>query len=364
MRYYFTLFIMFLQSQMFAAKISGTFSATDTAKTLILTRMNYDTRTDSIEQRANVGAAKTFNFNITLTEPTLYNIATSSERVLLYLVVHPNDSIVLQIEGKKVSVSNSQETQYLLDYESNRLELYNKWLKPVYDSSKAAAKNHHKEKLEYWNKAQTDAMEQYKAGLSTWVLQPFFIESLAAIHHSMRFNPDKDVALMDSMVAVYKRKYPDYLLTRQLENKVSRFSKIAIGAIAPNFKSQNPKGDTIELSSIKGKYILLDFWASWCGPCRRESPTMVRIYNTYKDKGFTIISVSIDDSKEKWIKAIEKDHYTWTNLSDLAGWASPSCVLYSVSSIPGSFLLDADGRIIAKNLHGKDLENKLTELLK
>ena len=364
MKYLFTSFLLIFHLSLFAAKITGTFSASDTARTVTLTRMNYDTRNDSIEQRVHVGKDKKFSLTISLTEPAIYNIATTSERVLLYLVVKPGDSIGLQIEGKKVVVTNSPETQYLLDYEANRLAVYNKWLKPVYDSSKVAAQNGNKEKLEFWNKAQTNAMEQYKAGLSSWVLQPFFIESLAAIHHSLRFNPDKDIALMDTMVAAYKRKYPDYLLTRQLENKVSRYSRIAFGAIAPNFKSLNPKGDTVTLRSIKGKYILLDFWASWCGPCRQESPTLVRIYNAYKDKGFNILSVSIDDSKEKWIKAIEKDHYTWTNVSELQGWASPTSVLYSVSTIPGSFLLDAEGRIIAKNLRGKDLENKLIELLK
>lgn len=364
MKYLFIIFLFICQLSVFAAKISGTISASDTARTLTLTRIDYDTRNDSIVQKVKIGADRKFGLTITLTEPAVYNIATSTERVLLYLVVKPNDSIALQIEGRKISVSNSQETEYLLDYEAYRLEQYNKWLKPVYDSSKAAAKNGNREKLEYWNKAQTNAMEQYKDEVSAWVSQPFFIESLAAIHHSMRFDPDKDLALMDTMVAVYKKKYPDYLLTRQLENKVSRYSRIAFGTIAPDFKSLNPKGDTVALRSVKGKYILLDFWASWCRPCRQESPTLVRLYNAYKDKGFTILSVSIDDSKEKWIKAIEKDHYTWTNVSDLRGWASPASVLYSVSTIPGSFLLDTEGRIIAKNLRGKDLENKLVELLK
>lgn len=364
MKYLFISILFICYLPLFAAKISGTFSASDTVRAVILTRMNYDTRIDSLEQKVNIGADKKFSLTISLTGPAIYNIATSSEKVLLYLVVKPTDNIVLQIEGKNVHVSGSPETQYLLDYETSRLKIYNQWLRPVYDSSKAAVNTGNKEKLEYWNRQQTNAMEQYKAGLSAWVSQPFFIESLASIHHSLRFNPDKDIALMDTMAAIYKRKYPDYVLTKQLENKVSRYSRIAFGAIAPDFKSLDPKGDTVALRSIRGKYILLDFWASWCGPCRQESPTLVRIYNAYKDKGFTILSVSIDDNKQKWVRAIEKDHYTWTNVSDLAGWASPVSVLYSVSTIPGSFLLDADGMIIAKNLRGKDLENKLMELLK
>ncbi|MVM41703.1 redoxin domain-containing protein [Spirosoma sp. HMF3257] len=114
---------------------------------------------------------------------------------------------------------------------------------------------------------------------------------------------------------------------------------------------------------LSGKYTLVDFWASWCGPCRQESPTLVRLYTKYKGKGFAIVSVSIDTDKTRWENAIKKDGYTWENVSELDGYSGSTAALYTVTAIPNSFLLDKDGKIIAKNLRGKNLEDKLISLM-
>ncbi len=136
------------------------------------------------------------------------------------------------------------------------------------------------------------------------------------------------------------------------------------GDDAPEIKLADIDGKILPLSSLKGKYVLIDFWASWCGPCRMENPNVVRTYNKYKDKGFTIYSVSLDNAKPNWINAIQKDGLTWTNhVSDLKGWQSEGAALYSVRGIPATFLLDKNGVIIAKNLRGAMLDQKLAELL-
>jgi len=120
----------------------------------------------------------------------------------------------------------------------------------------------------------------------------------------------------------------------------------------------------IALSSLKGKVVLLDFWASWCRPCRAENPNVVKLYNKYKDRGFTVYSVSLDQNKDKWIAAITKDQLTWSNhVSELTGWKSSAGNKYGVSSIPKTFLIDANGKIIAYDLRGNDLEKKLSEIL-
>ncbi len=137
----------------------------------------------------------------------------------------------------------------------------------------------------------------------------------------------------------------------------------SVGQPAPDFQANTPDGKIIKLSDYKGKYILLDFWASWCGPCRRENPVVVQAYKTFKNKNFEILSVSLDEDNEKWKQAIKDDNLTWNHVSDLKGWDSDLAKLYGVESIPQSYLLDSKGKIIAKNLRGQELIDKLKEVL-
>ncbi|MDI9535510.1 MAG: TlpA disulfide reductase family protein [Bacteroidota bacterium] len=140
---------------------------------------------------------------------------------------------------------------------------------------------------------------------------------------------------------------------------------INIGDIAPDIKLPNPKGDSISLYSLRGQVVLIDFWASWCGPCRKENPHVVQAYEKYHDKnfkigkGFTIYGVSLDKNKENWEKGIKEDKLNWHNVSDLAYWQSPVVGKYGVKGIPSNFLIDKDGIIVAKNLRGSILEETL-----
>jgi peroxiredoxin len=136
-----------------------------------------------------------------------------------------------------------------------------------------------------------------------------------------------------------------------------------VGEQAPNISLPDPNGKNVDLSSLKGKIVLLDFWASWCGPCRMENPNVVSVFNKYKDKGFIIYSVSLDNDKNKWLQAIEKDKMTWVHVSDLKNWNSAGAALYGVRSIPATYLIGKDGKIIAKNLRGEKLEEELKKVL-
>ncbi|UYQ93848.1 AhpC/TSA family protein [Chitinophaga horti] len=136
-----------------------------------------------------------------------------------------------------------------------------------------------------------------------------------------------------------------------------------VGQESIDFSQNAPDGTPLALSSLRGKYVLIDFWASWCGPCRAENPNVVKAYNQYKDKNFTVLGISLDESKEKWLKAIEKDQLTWAQVSDLKGWQNEVAKLYGIRAIPQNYLVDPKGRIIGKNLRGEALEKKLEELM-
>jgi len=151
---------------------------------------------------------------------------------------------------------------------------------------------------------------------------------------------------------------------KKLKAVIDALKSTAIGTMAPAFTANDLQGHPVSLASFKGKYLLLDFWASWCGPCRQENPNVVKAYAMYKNKNFTILSVSLDEDKAAWQQAIENDKLSWTQVSDLGGWKSPTAALYNIQSIPSNLLLDPTGKIIAKDLRGNDLINELNGVLK
>lgn len=157
----------------------------------------------------------------------------------------------------------------------------------------------------------------------------------------------------------------DTEMARSLKNALESLKSVEIGAMAPDFEEADTTGHPVRLSSFRGKYVLLDFWASWCGPCRQENPNVVKVYNHFKDKNFTIVGISLDkqDGAFAWLNAIRTDHLAWTQLSDLKFWNNAVARLYFVQSIPKNFLIDPSGKIIAQDLRGDDLEAKLEEVL-
>ena len=168
-------------------------------------------------------------------------------------------------------------------------------------------------------------------------------------------------------IALLKKPYNKNLTQKisfKIQNEINKMD-IAVGVKAPDFTAPNPEGEMLTLSEILGEVTILDFWASWCKPCRVENPNIVRIFNKYHEKGLEIISVSLDREGQKsaWVSAIEKDNLDWYNVSNLKFWQDPIAQLYNISSIPATFVLDRDGKILATRLRGQALEAKIAELL-
>ena len=181
------------------------------------------------------------------------------------------------------------------------------------------------------------------------------------IYRNFSYNPDANQ--LDSLYKELDASVQSTYFGRKINDILRKAKLTAVGQSAPDFTSADANGKSVSLASFKGKYVLIDFWASWCGPCRRENPAVVKAYHQFHDKGFDILGVSLDDTRADWLEAIKKDDLSWTQASDLKGWKNDAAIEYGIQGIPMNFLLNPEGKIIAKGLRGEDLAKKLQEVL-
>lgn len=192
--------------------------------------------------------------------------------------------------------------------------------------------------------------------------EPASLGVINLLQSGQTLDKDKYIDVYIATADKVKKAWPNSIHAKDFVDMVEKNRAVAIGQVAPEIALPNPEGQIVKLSSLRGKYVLIDFWAKWCGPCRKENPNVVRAYQAYKDKGFEVFGVSLDRSKDDWVKAIKEDNLTWTHVSDLKYFQSEAALRYNINAIPFSVLVDPNGVIVAKNLRGAELHRKLAEV--
>lgn len=306
-----------------------------------------------------------FSFKISPKEKTFYYVDLLKKQTV-FLIGGAGDTLYIEADG------DSQQGAY-----SVRGSKDNEQVKQAADLIKSYQEEFNKQQQNYMvliQQGKTEEAQQLVSGIGLVYDQKIneakqmirgFGSGLPAMSLAANFiSPEKDLLFLDSLAQKLQKDLPSSKHTKSFVEFVERNKELNIGSPAPDFTAATPDGNWVKLSDLKGKYVLLDFWASWCGPCRQENPNVVKLYNAYKDKNFTILSYSLDENKADWTKAIAKDGLTWTHVSELRKWESKIVPLYKLEGIPATFLLDKEGKIIAKNLRGDQLAEKLKEVLK
>ncbi len=297
-------------------------------------------------------------------EPFLYQIDFFGERQV-DLVLDYGQKVKLNVDLKEeeqsVAVSGSPDTRLLQKYEEFRKKSLNKWVISVRKEIQRAKKNDNTEKVPQLVRKEVQNYKKHRVELSEWVAEKMD-SSIAIYATSLRWEGEADLAVLKRIVNKVKEAHPNLSVTRKLERKLEKFQRIRMGAVAPDIALSNPQGEIVKLSSLRGNYVLLDFWAAWCAPCRFENEHYVKLYKKYHGEEFEIYAVSLDKNREQWLRAIEKDNITWITVSDLKGYDSEAAKLYNITALPVNFLLDKQGKIIDKDLRGKQLQDPLKKI--
>jgi len=323
------------------------------------TLQNTQTVLDTIPVDKLGNFRKHFNF-----EPGIYQIDFTGIRKFNFAVESSQKlNINMQIpqdENKEIQlkIDGSPDARLVYEYDKLQKTAYENWLHPLRRDIRLAKEAGEMIKIPELQEQEEKNLIAYKNELADYARQNFG-NSIALFYAAIRMDPQLHMRFLEEIADKFNRLRPELTITKQFNEKIERLKKTAIGRLAPDIILPDNDGREIRLFDYKGKYVLLDFWAAWCNPCRIENINYAKLYKKFKDKGFEIFAVSIDTNKKIWQNASKKDRITWINISDLKGWVTASAADYNITAIPANFLIDPDGKIVDRNIRGKDLQNKL-----
>ena len=328
---------------------------------LVLSKVeNIQKRTTTIIDTIKVNTQGEFNSTYLL-EPNIYNITFDTKTI--QLAINKGQNIIINGNTiEDIDVKGSIDTQLLNKYETFRTESLNRLVKSVRRKITALKKTDADEtKIADLREVE---VENYKKHLDELVafVKDTMGTSIAIYYTSTRWNGGDNLSFLQSLVSAFEEIYPDIEITQKLKNKLLLLEKTSVGSTISNIKMPNTSAKIISLSDLKGKFTLIDFWASWCPPCRTESVLLNELYSSYHSEGFEIYGISLDSNRENWLKAIEKDQRIWPEVSTVEGFNTPVSIEYGITALPTNFLIDSTGKIIEINIHGAALKEKIKVL--
>jgi len=359
--------------------IKGDFENADNEKVILM-----QLKTDGMKKVDSVKLSTEGKFHFTgFTNIPAFFVVQADRSKTITLLVKPGDNISLTANlnnfNSSYDIDGSKDSRKIMKLRRN-LEGNIAKLDSLGRFYKQNPNNENNQKLRArLNKVSKDIVQEQKNYTKEFIDNNLnSMVSLMALYQqigprSYVLDPKKDFEYFEKVDSSLMSQYPNSgpvkslhsqveQMKKQMEAEKKKAERLGIGQEAPEIALPNPEGDTITLSSLRGNYVLLDFWASWCKPCRVENPNLVKAYNKYNDKGFEIYQVSLDKKRASWKKAIKKDNLSWTHVSDLKFWNSSAARTYNIKSIPANFLLNKKGEIIDKDLRGEALQKKLHEL--
>jgi thiol-disulfide isomerase/thioredoxin len=343
--------------------ISGKGQGLQPGSEITLLRQDLDTRNQTEEATLKVRADHTFSGAIS-GEAGFFNLQISGWGNLP-LAIADGQTLDIQIHSgdtSDFSVKGSSYTGILLAYEVFRKESLARLVYPPRaELNKATAARLSPDKMAPLAQAEVDGYIAHKRELNDFTIEHAGT-SVALYATSLRWDGDYRIDEIQKQVDAFAKIHPDLVITKSMQNRLRLFRLTAVGAQASPLSGMDLDGANYSLADFKGKVVLVDFWASWCGPCRVENRHYPKLLEKYSENGFGVFGINLDSNRPIWSRATQQDGVTWPQISDLQGLNSPMAKAYNVSALPVSFLLDESGKILAKNLRGEVLDRKLEEL--